>query len=87
MGRVAWRGPAKEVRDSGLVAYVEDGHNALKDLLGFGEHERIRRGEHVRRHAIGIGDGVEGRRAARPGVEMADNAVGLARRVHSSRPR
>jgi len=78
---VAWRGSAKDVRDSGLVAYVEDGHDALKDLLGFGERERICRGERVRRHAIGIGDGVEGRRAARPGVEMADDAVGLSGRV------
>ena len=84
-GVVAWRGPAEDVRDPGLVAYVEDGRNALKDLLGFSEHERIRRGERVCRYAVGIGSGVEGHWAAWPVVEMADDAVGLAGRVHHDR--
>jgi len=68
----AQRGPAEDVRDPGLVAYVEDdSRNALKDLLGLrlGERERIRRGKRVCRYAVGIGSGVEGRWAARPVIE------------------
>ena len=67
------------------TAYVEDSRNALRDLLGLGKRERIRRGERVRRYAVGIGSGVEGRWAAWTIIEMADDAVGLAGRVHHDR--